>query len=281
MAIKSAAVAAVGLGLPSCSAFNSASSESASVKKEDNSVLNPLVKRWLERGLGLRTAEDTQMLNETYPGIDLTFSGNPRVESILKLSSHRERIVTAIGFLDVENSRRYNWITDNGELVYACNVYALDSLRLLLGNEVIGSRYRKVDGAPWCFGIESPVWAAERTVDINFKEYPFLNSNILNWWMKKYGVNFGWEMADPQIKLGERLKDGWIGLGVSSDEKIAREIALDPTFLGHAFVVFSLGESFGVTQATRNVRLETFPVNSTNPKVNPGREEYRFWIHRL
>ncbi|MDH7476565.1 MAG: hypothetical protein QHH09_03840 [Microgenomates group bacterium] len=104
---------------------------------------------YISQGAILKTPEDQRMLDETYPGIDLTYSNNQTVAQIRAIPNRRLRMMMAIGFLNVEGSGRYNRRDD----LYTCNVYSLDFLRLILGNDIIGSRYNLITGEPTVFDI--------------------------------------------------------------------------------------------------------------------------------
>ncbi|MFH0773399.1 MAG: hypothetical protein V1922_03760 [bacterium] len=220
----------------------------------------------LVQGTSLRTEADIHMLNTTIPGIDLTYSGNERVTKIRSIPDPTERILKAIGFLDVENSVRYSTDVQG---VYVCNVYALDLLRLVLGNHDIGSSYSQKTGMPSVRGPNDPALS---------NDYLFLHANNLDKWMQTYGVKYGWRKANTQEELRRILATNAIGLGVSSQDYITKQ---ERGFTGHSFVITNDQKSFGVSQATRNVRFEGWPFNSTGPKVYPEANVFSFWVHTL
>ena len=237
------------------------------------------VGRWLEAGRGMKTGEDVAMLDGTWPGVDLTFFGNKRVEAIRAIPDTDERIVKTIGFLEVERSRRYSWMDENGKSVYACNIYLLDALRLLLKNDVIGSRYEKLTGEPWVIGLNNLNWSSAEAVRDAGNSYPFLDSNNLDWWMEAHGRSRGWEKIKSREALSSRLKEGFVGMGVTPHKKV-REGGVG--FVGHAFLVCSLGGLLGISQSTVNTELKVYPENSTESKINPRPEgKYNFWVHKL
>jgi hypothetical protein len=86
------------------------------------------------------------MVNETSPAISLTYHRNPFIEAIRRKPLH-EATMFMIAALNVEYSTRYN-------ISYSCNTYALDLLRALLGNEIIGDRYDRQTSKPVSIGIK-------------------------------------------------------------------------------------------------------------------------------
>jgi len=250
--------------------------------KKEEIPLPPEFLKWIKEGQEMKTPEDIEMLNNTHPGIDLTYSGNPRVAAIRETTNFKEKIGKAIGFLDVLSSRRYNW-RENNHPLYACNIYALDFLRLLLGNQAIGSQYNKETGEPRCFGIKNLDWNNNEAVKKNMDQFPFLHSNNIDWWMKKYGGNYGWKQIRHQRELLSFCQEGGIALGISSQEQIAEKHEENPNFLGHSFVISSpTPDSFGLTQATTNILAKTYHEDSSCFKVNPqSGKGFNFWGHQM
>ncbi len=224
-----------------------------------------------------RTPTDVAMFSDRDPGIDLTYFNNETINSIRSEPVALNRILRAVGFLDVEKSKRYSWVRKNGETVYACNIYTRDLLRLLLGNADIGSRYNVSSGAPTVFGLDQAKEADKQELNDFNKVNLELNSNNLDWWMQKYGRDkYHWEQALTQKDLQDKLKQGYIGMGASKNELVK------PGFIGHAFVVFDLGAGIGLTQATNNIRLAGYQYGSMNQKVQPDNNQaYHFWVHKL
>lgn len=225
-------------------------------------------------GLSVRTPEDKAMIDNTFPGIDLTYSTNQAVAFIRNINNPTQRILAAIAFLDVEHSLRYD---EKKVKSYGCNVYALDLLRFLLSDQVIGSRYDKNSGEPFVFGINDAKWDDKVAMAAIDSQYPFLSSNNLDWWMETYGETYGWRKIATQVELYQFLANGEnVGLGVTPNEKIVNKTIE----VGHAFVICGVGPYFGISQATRNLQLELYLQASKQPKVNPENGEYHFWIHK-
>ncbi len=230
----------------------------------------------INTGTSMRTPQDIKMFSDRNPGIDLTFAGNKTVEEIRKIPDPLKRILAAIGFLDVNNSGRYYWI-ENGNRVYTCNVYALDLLRELLGNDVIGSRYNKFTGEPSVFGLNQ-ISQKEQYEEVNLA----LNSNNLDAWMQIYGSEkYGWLLATTQEQLVQLLGEGYIGLAVTKQENV--DPKTHPGAIGHALVVAydKASKEFIISQSTDNIEAKKFPYDSPEPKVNPNSSPYNFWAHKL
>ncbi len=224
----------------------------------------------IENGRAMATEQDRNMLNTTIPGIDLTYFNNETVAKIRSIEDPTKRVLTAIGFLNVESSGRYN----TG--VYACNTYALDLLRLVLGNDVIGSRYNAVTGAPTVAGIGDIDWTSQSAVNRLNESSPFLHSNNLDWWMQNYGTKqYGWEQVSPQQLEQIISQGGYIGLAVHSQNFIRTQ---PPDFLGHsAVVVRSKTGQLGESQATNNHAFR--PSKRNNPIV--GNPAFHLFVHPL
>ena len=241
-------------------------------------------KEWLENGRALQTEQDRAMLNQTRPGIDMAYSQTNTIDYIRGIPDFQERILTAIGFLDVENSGRYSHND-----IYTCNIYALDLLRLLLNHNYIGSRYRVSDGEPWVIGQLKLNNMSAAALDAFDSNYLALQSNNLDWWMQTHGTSRGWQAATTQQELTQQLSSGAVGLAVTNFEIIERirETGEQPT--GHALVNTSLPQDLlGISQSTYNVRLKAYPPNSTASKVNPEILDeqfevprFKFWTHHL
>ena len=253
----------------------------------DLSNMQQLIDTWAVKV----TKEDKAMLKSTQPGVDLRYSDNETVKAIRAVPDKVERIMAAISFLDVQNSARYNYDTQKK---YSCNTYALDLLTLLLGNDVIGSRYNVITGAPQVFGAKDIAKLSKASYEKFTANNPFLHSNNLDVWMKKYGDKLGWRKVASQVELQQCLEKGAVGLGVSSQEhinsqrKIIKDMAIakgeDPNkvdFIGHAFVVANGRGNFVISQSTDNIQLQGFSYDSLNQKVCPEKSDYSFWVHDL
>ncbi len=259
----------------------------------DVSNTEPLI----AKGFALRSTEDTDMLNNTKPGIDLAifehsksppendYNPTPKesnaVTAIRAITNPMERIMAAIGFLDVKHSGRYDY---DKYQTYACNIYAVDLTELLLGDDAIGSSYSAIkgesgrpDGLSWNF--LATLTSAE--YDNYTNNHPAISSNNLAYWMDTYGTKkYGWTHIDNQKQLENALKAGAIGIGVSSQDYLNKQ---ETGYIGHALTVFDTGSGFGVSQSTNNFGLLKFGYNSTYEKVNPGNPEhkYDFYVHQL
>ncbi len=242
------------------------------------------VVQWLANGRALRSEADEKMLNETSPFYDLAYFGNTTVARIREIQDPRQKIATAIGFLGVEEVDRYDY---NIQKIYTCNKYALDLLRLLLGNGAIGSRYNIHTGQPGVVGLSQRHQLDE--IKINYRE---LSSNMLDRWMLDSGVDHGWQKVNTQQELHEKLSSGYVGLAVTNYDVIQKEKAElegDEQYFGHALVIFSVSdELLGISQATNNIRLKVFPLGTSYHKVDPeyinqehGVPEMSFWVHKL
>jgi len=119
--------------LTSCSSADRLQTASSHEPEKEKNEETAEFSQWIKEGRNIRTEEDIKMLNNTPLGIDLTYYQNPTVGKIRAISEFPNRIGYTIGYLDVKGSRRYSWKDPEGKIVYACNIYALDFLRLLLG----------------------------------------------------------------------------------------------------------------------------------------------------
>jgi hypothetical protein len=236
------------------------------------------IQHMMDAGAALRSQEDVAMLDSTRPGIDLTYYENPAVQAIRSIQDTTERIMAAIGWIDVERFGRFNYDIFG---VYDCNGYALDLLRLLLGNDVIGSRYSLVpgeEGMPSVAGLSFYNASSQEQVNAFDATHPFLDSNNLDAYMKQYGATYGWKEAMSQEELKTMLQAGAVALGVTSEEFLQQQ---EPGYIGHALVVADGKTSFIVSQATNNHRIIPFAYNSLEEKVNPATQKYSFWVHQL
>ncbi|MBI3366752.1 hypothetical protein HY041_03955 [Candidatus Roizmanbacteria bacterium] len=223
------------------------------------------MKEIIEKGYAMRTVEDTRMLEETYPGIDLKYSGNQTVAKIRAISDPIERFLTAIAFLDVEKSGRYNKYPE----IYECNIYTLDLLRLLLGNDVIGSRYSLKDGTVDVAGLDEIARMRKNgTWSVFDKNNPSFDSNMLDKWMREVGSKkYGWR----QVRTQNEFTQGTVVLGVTKWELIQSK----KVTIGHAFVAIPLlNNSMGISQASTNILIQVVPYG--NSKVDPM-GDYDFW----
>lgn len=246
------------------------------------------VKLWLLKGEYLRSDGDRTMLNIPQPGIDLDYQQSQIKEKIGSIADPKERIITAIGYLGVEKNNRYNYSETE---VYTCNIYALDLLRLLLGEGVIGSRYNKATGSPTTLKDSQ----RRSMTEAQFIEFNNLNlalhANNLDWWMGKHGVRLGWEKVNTQQELYQRLSSGYVGLAATNHKIVEIETAdLDEgeSFYGHSLVIFAVpGGMLGISQSTHNIQLEEYPLGSDYYKVDPQKikrhdlPELCFWVKKL
>ena len=293
-----------GIGVPVVSAALTAcgspssevlSAPAAQVESPDslNPVDVPILNQFINDNLFLRSPEVVDMLDTTYPGIDLKYAGSREIAYIRSIQDPTIREMAMISFLSVESSKAFDSNRNDG--LYTCNYYALSYLRGLLGNEVIGSNYSSIAGEEGVPGVAGKDFISGLTTE-EYNNYmanhPFLDSNNLDWWMSNYGVNYGWHNATTQAELKKMLEvnGGAIGLAVSSQEYIAqerakKEAANDPVpFTGHALIVGKIpGEQYFITQSTNNIALAAYPENSPYEKVNPDAPEhkYSFWVHDL
>ncbi|OGM10778.1 hypothetical protein A2Z22_02710 [Candidatus Woesebacteria bacterium RBG_16_34_12] len=253
---------------------------------------------FIEEGRSMRTNDDIYMLDNTIPGIDLTYFNNPTIQKIRSISDPRKRVMVAIGWLNVGNeekseigSMRYYFFNEKGDRVYTCNTYALDLLRLLLDNDDIGSRKNVNTGAPNRRGKNDydPFDTAEQ--DQFNAENPFLDSNNFDGWMRKYGTeNHDWRKVNNQEELRQVLAGGkGIVVGVTKKEVVDQKVQEVlrrrengeevEDYSGHMFVVVDIGNGFGETQATNNYLLRGYSYNSKDQLVKPEESEYNFYVH--
>lgn len=221
----------------------------------------------VQQGLNMRTPRDAEALG-TRASIDIPYSKLATVNRIRQIDDPVKRVMAGIGFLDVENNIRYRNLP-NG----ACNVYALDLLRLALGSDDVGSRYNERTGSPEVLGVGDPGW--ENREDFDAKN-PFLAAWNLDWWMRRYGRAYGWKMMDSQTELQRLLQSGdYIALGVTKKESIP-----EGRVAGHSYVLTHGGSrsTIGWTQATNHVRFNTIPLS--DEKTKPG-QTYNIHVHEL
>lgn len=227
-------------------------------------------KQIIEEAKKMKTEVDFGYL-QIPPGTDIPYyTNNPTVEKIRAIPNHVQRAFSTIGYLDVENSPRYNIAIQK---VYVCNTLALDLLRLILGNLFIGSRYNISTGAPAVCG---PDTRKDPTLAAQFDENNLaLSSDIMDWWLKEHGtVDYDWELIATQERLRQLGKD-YIICGVTKDEKISR------TNIGHMFVLYNPGDVFVLSQATDNIEAKGYLLNSHFRKVCPEAGEYNFYAHKI
>jgi hypothetical protein len=216
-----------------------------------------------------------KMVNETYPGISLTYTGNPYIEHLRK-QPLPEAILLAIAGLNLEKSLRYNRPN-----TYVCNVYALDLVRALLGNDVIGDRYHLSTGEPYSFGLRDLDWGNNQLVEENNQNYPFFHGNNFDWWARNYGERYGWR----RVKTLEELRNlgaNVIGVYCSSLEEIARQRRTDANFLGHLGVFFFSDPNnlsiIARSQATNHYPYQVLPTNHDLLKaIEDGR--FSLYVH--
>lgn len=213
-----------------------------------------------------------RLLDVIKTGTDLTYLGNELVEAIRKIPNKIQRFMATIGFLDVMNSPRYN----RGD--WACNSYAIDFLRLLLGNEVIGYRVSRYNSAPHSVGEDNLNWNSQAAIDQLNHDYIALDSNILDAWMRDHGKpEYGWKKVESQAALLTKLNAGYIALGVTKDELIQNRTKRT----GHAFVLGGANGRIFLTQASDNVQLQIFSKGDTYEKVYPQASTSNFWVKIL
>ncbi|MFC1600582.1 hypothetical protein ACFL25_00710 [Patescibacteria group bacterium] len=238
----------------------------------------------IEAGRRRKTAEDIRILNETMPGIDLTYYGNQTLADIRQIRDKTQRIMEMIGYLDVEQSGRYSWPAPeySGREPWYCNVYAFDFVRGLIGNDDIGYRKNIASGEPFSVGPNNLDWTIQAEIDKLDDEYVALSSNEMDAWMRDHGsVRHRWERVDDQETLYQELSGGAIAIGVIKDEIIQEAIQRDENFTGHAFVLGAGDNNFFLTQSTTNIALKVLPKDSTDIKVKPEDGDYHFWVHKL
>jgi len=279
--LKLAAATAAAVALAGCGPLPE---NSPGEPKVDVSGVFPLI----ERGRARRTREDLEMLQTTIAGFDLALRHNSTVAAFKQIPDYPERIFATIGWLGVEEQgiSRYNrdsnlysgYSEEEKAKLYFCNTYAIDLLTALLGNQVIGSRYWEKDGSPAVYGKADSTWSTEQTDEIN-RQYPCLDANNTDGWMKDHGINHGWESIGRQEALMERLSSGAIAMGVTKE-------GIQRPAIGHMFVLTTIPRSdrdndWVVSQATSNKMAIPFPSNSKHEKVNPEVEKFNFWVHKL
>lgn len=223
-------------------------------------------------GSNMRTRQDLEDVFMTKAGIDLPFSRSQTVQRIRAISDPTKRVMAAIGYLDVENlgNRRYD--VDEG----SCNIYALDLLRLVLGNNIIGSRFNRADGSPAVFGVRDTDWSDPENISELGEMYPYLGAFNLDQWMRVYGNRYGWQKVQSSSQLRQLLRnDQHIALGVTKDELVRSRQIGD----GHAFVLTKGADpGFGLTQATNNIQYKWIAPDDV--RATPG-QIYNIHAHRL
>ncbi|MFA5136513.1 MAG: hypothetical protein WC489_03910 [Patescibacteria group bacterium] len=260
--------------------------------------------KWIAQGIKL--SENFQYVfntDTTTPGLDLPVISDEvfreQVNSILHIANMRERVLTLLGFLNVENNPQYDLEKTR---TYACNRYALHVAHLLLGDDTIGSRYRESDGEPWVLGRNDGQVNWEDPVDIERfnREHPILTGNNLDTWLSRHGVRYGW-MGVDETRLNEAMQTGrYIALVVNTESYVAQEqrkaaeleaqrIAAElagatpspsvPPFSGHVAMFVPGGEpgEYGVTQATNN---HTYRALDT-PRDRLLDPQYHYYLHEI
>ena len=252
----------------------------------DTTFLQPFI----AEGDALRSPDDEVMLNAK-PYRDLTYYGNPAVEKIRSIADPLEREMAAIGWLDVEHSKRYSAVDENGNPIYTCNTYALDLMRLLLGNDVIGSSYNTATGELGVRGPNDPELPAG---------YEYLYANNIDDFMNKFGGKYGWKKASSQAQLKKELELGSVCMAASAQDYIEKQrqlirdeaqknrqdLSTVKDFVGHSFTLFDAKKGFLLSQSTFNIQDQGIPYNDTGSKdavkVNPMLyPDYSFWVHAL
>ncbi|MEI7990568.1 MAG: hypothetical protein WCI88_16160 [Chloroflexota bacterium] len=233
---------------------------SANTSEGDFSFLEPMIRV----GKDLQSADDKVMLDEP-PNLDLTYASNPAVRQIRAMADTQARTMATIGWLDVEKSKRYS----SG--VYTCNVYALDAMRLVLGNDAIGSSYDLDTGALGVRGINEP------ELPDNFR---FLHANNISKFMKDYGVDlYGWKQVSTKAELDRTLLDGSVVMGASSPDAIEKG---GTEYIGHSFVLFGVKDNIVLSQSTTNIQAEGHAKGDrSSSKLVPEENMYCFWAHAL
>ncbi len=253
-------------------------------KKYNELPIPPEIQAIIEEGKNLRTPEDLEMLKTT-PGIDLPLFSNERIKAIRSEQDLQRRILLAIGFLDVQNSLRYDF---NRLWLYTCNVYATDLMRIILDTHndefngtPIGSRYtptQLLDLQQYGRFLSMGQEEYNQNVDI-IGNFPQWDSNTIDGIFGEMGPRLGWRKVTTQKELEDHLKNGHVAMAVSSKELIEeqkRRRAIDPSveeFTGHSLVVFGLqfGNKFyyGFSQSTNNYELVIRESEDPYYKVNP------------
>ncbi len=266
--LKGAGALLAGSLLPAC-AKSADNPNSSSSQEKLSSQEEQLVKDCIRDGLALREAETINL--EIPPNIDLKYEESKQVSKIRALNNTLLKILWTIGYLDVENSPRYKH-------VWSCNTYAIDFLRLVLGNQIIGGAYDKTTGIPLIYNPENP--PPENS-------FEFFSSNNFDLWLQQYGSQYGWQMVTTQEELKKFLQNGAIAFAVTPLEDLKTQGGTIET--GHALIVFALGNHLCISQATYDIPFQCMPPN--HPKVNPEAAEtnpetgeikrYHFWIHSV
>ncbi len=208
------------------------------------------------------------------------YEGNKR-EDLLAL------IISVLAVGDRTNPR-YN----AGE---ACNIYALDFLRLYIVSQsacqgsltpdCIGDFYNVV---PF-YGSEEGVAMSLTERDVKNigwdkifggKVVKILNSNNMDWWLDRYGQQLGWEKVRTLPDLAKYLADGHIGLAATSYIKIRNEREKGRSPVGHMMALFNPTRDphfIARSQATRPVPFDLLvpPNDSLSSAVRNSLGLYR------
>jgi len=226
--------------------------------------------------------------------VDLAYSTRGAgMATIRNIVDPSERMMAMIGYLDVENSPRYQNIA-------ACNIFGLDLAIAALGPNKIGSMFNPENGEPFVAGT-----LASRRRLLKLR-YPYLHSNNLDWWLSTYGEDLGWQQVTTQDDLRIKLEDGAFGLAVSSQASVAEGLARVEDerqgveerggvhtdisdYYGHLLCIVSgiidrtaqEQQNYIISQATPNKRAMGVSYTSTHPKVCPEKGTFSFWVHNL
>lgn len=191
------------------------------------------------------------MVNNTNPAISLTYYKNPFIEKVRKKQLN-EAVILMIAALNVEHSKRYNIL-----LLPSCNTYALDLLRALLGNQYIGDMYDK-NFKPVSIGIN------DIKRGISKDSYRYMNSDMIDNWMRNHGRRFGWEKI-PTGQSPYLIPTNSIGVFCTSWNKLMSEKKRDPQYLGHMGIIFHPDPNrqtiIARTQASRHIPFEIVGEN--------------------
>lgn len=212
----------------------------------------------IQAGARMRSSQDIDAV-KTRAGIDIPYSRLYTASDIRGISDPVKRTMAAIGFLDVERNSRYQGIPGG-----ACNIYATDLARLVLGNRAIGSRFNVDNGTPTVAGPDDINWESHAVVQAYGAQNPFLAAWNLDNWMRRHGDNHGWKMVGSPQELEKLLHSGrYIALGVTRKELISAPGQ------GHSYILTD-GEKkgFGLTQATNNISYNW--ISDRDEKATPG-----------
>ncbi len=227
----------------------------------------------IQQGMNMRTAQDTAAVFGTNAAIDLPYSRLATVERVRAISDPVKRVTAAIGFLDVENRNNRRYDVDDG----SCNIYALDLSRLLLGNNVIGSRFNSEDGSPAVLGLGDADWTDVAAISGFNEQFPYLAAFNLDDWMRTHGTRYGWLKVNSPAALSQIMHTKeYIALGVTRDELIRTGRVGN----GHSYVLtYGAEPGYGLTQATNNISYN-WVAPERDERTNPG-QVYNIYAHKL